>query len=461
MEPQPCHAKAAEDGTGGSVLLWETGKGSHVRVWVDPDVPLQVLNKAVWVIRCAESTLPVAHIRWNAVPDRGCLSLLYNTLEAHGIPIHPDHAAALRGWDDHRGQTEEGGGRTPLALSVRQETTTSVRPELALTVTGQNEGHHQPGVWRVESLEELTRFADGEPLFTHLWVVATRCRFPLERLRAGHAALGMDLCERVSRLSPEPLVRAYHWDGVTVPLLMWYRDQEPRVVSLIREYLHIMYPHIPAVRVWHFCLLPEGAALNLIARRFRDAHIWPSWYEMWRLVLPSTSHCHPEVSLERLEATAGRTTYDPDRRHMFTTHDGLSVMWFGLDVFFYVQGPPSADAADVTLPQTHRDLPTWVPELLAEECGPTVVDVRANLDDYFTHFANIPVSEAVQALRRINWPALPLQWQPTRMRGLPWRVSRRESAAAQERLLGNVIPNAEVRADAQSLLARITGLSTA
>lgn len=457
MELQPCHAVPHEGQKGGSELHWDGENGTKLHIWMDPVIPLVVLQRAVQVIHCAEYAVPVAHIHWNAVPGRGDLAVLYDTLEAHGIPVHPDRVAAMRGWDDMQ---------APPSRAVIPSPPTSIimeppPPVAAASSDGSTQPPH-PGIWKVESLEELMRFSDQDHLFTHLWVVVRRCHFPLDRLTTHshtHAALGMDLCERLSRLSPEPLIRAYHWHGVTVPLLLWYREQEARVVSLIQEYLHIMYPHIPAVRVWHFCLLPEGAAVNLIACRFREAHIWPSWHDLWRLVLPPAER--PSVPLERLEVDAGRLTRDPERRHMFTEYDdGVCVMWFGLEAFFYVQGPPSLDATDVTLPRTHRELPSWVPDLLAEESGQADEKIRKNLDAYLQLFADTSVTDAIRLLRRVNWPGLPLHWQPARLRGLPWRVTRHECRQAQERLVRNVVSNSEDRPATQALLARLTGLSS-
>ena len=64
----------------------------------------------------------------------------------------------------------------------------------------------------------------------------------------------MDLRERLGRLSPEPLVRAYCLNDTTAPLLLWYRPYRNRVVSIIQEYLHIVYAHVPEVRTVCVCV---------------------------------------------------------------------------------------------------------------------------------------------------------------------------------------------------------------
>jgi hypothetical protein len=128
-------------------------------------------------------------------------------------------------------------------------------------------------VTEIGTLAELINVPETEPKFTHLWVVCTVCRFPLvqlcrTRVRSRalrsedcHAALGIDLLERIGSISPRPMVRAYRWNGATVPLLRWYRNwpgagraaspraRFARVISIIQEYLHIVYSYIPEVRV--------------------------------------------------------------------------------------------------------------------------------------------------------------------------------------------------------------------
>ena len=67
---------------------------------------------------------------------------------------------------------------------------------------------------------ELIDEAEENPTFNHMWVIGSALRFPLPVLCQCHAALSMDLRERLMRLSPEPMVRAYAINGVVAPLLV-------------------------------------------------------------------------------------------------------------------------------------------------------------------------------------------------------------------------------------------------
>lgn len=98
---------------------------------------------------------------------------------------------------------------------------------------------------------DMVNSSEQDPMFHHLWVVGSVCRFPMPLLKQCHAAMGMDIRERLARNSPEAIVRAYSYQGVVVPLLLcpmffvffggkkhcpWYRACQNRVVAMIQEY---------------------------------------------------------------------------------------------------------------------------------------------------------------------------------------------------------------------------------
>lgn len=67
---------------------------------------------------------------------------------------------------------------------------------------------------------DMVNSSEQDPMFHHLWVVGSVCRFPMPLLKQCHAAMGMDIRERLARNSPEAIVRAYSYQGVVVPLLL-------------------------------------------------------------------------------------------------------------------------------------------------------------------------------------------------------------------------------------------------
>lgn len=118
---------------------------------------------------------------------------------------------------------------------------------------------------------------------------------------------------------------------------------------------------------------------------------------------------------------------------------------------------------NVELPRNHRQLPQWVIPLLEEQLD-SASDrdcMVKHIDAYLKMFVDTNVSNGVKFLRRINWACLPLHWQPLFLRTLPVRVSTRESALAQARLIKNVQgpnDNPVVIDEALALLSRITGI---
>lgn len=240
-----------------------------------------------------------------------------------------------------------------------------------------------------------------------------------------------------------------------------------------------------ATRKSHIVLPCELATpLNIVARRFREADILPSWHGLQKYATPTAR----DVSLETLEICGSRLVRDPERRYMHTDYDdhGPAVMWFGsgrgsvvsdlssirrrpilgCEVLFYVNRVIDGTCTAVTnvdLPASHRQLPHWVLPLLEEQLQSDADrdSLVKHVDAYLRMFREASVSPAVKCLRRINWACLPLHWQPAYLRSLPIRISRHESLEAQARLMKNVqCPNdtPETVSGAVALLARITGV---
>lgn len=102
MEPQRCRivaATSAADEDDGCVVLWGNASDpddARLRVHVDAVVPRDTLRRALLSMECSNYDLPVAHVKWQRFQGRAALQVLYDTLLAHGIPVHPDRAEALR-----------------------------------------------------------------------------------------------------------------------------------------------------------------------------------------------------------------------------------------------------------------------------------------------------------------------------------------------------------------------------
>lgn len=66
---------------------------------------------------------------------------------------------------------------------------------------------------------------------------------------------------------------------------------------------------------------------NIVARRFREADIFPSWHglQQYAMVRPRI------ISMETLETCGSRLVRDPERHYMHTMYNehGPAVMWFG------------------------------------------------------------------------------------------------------------------------------------
>lgn len=471
--PRPCVVVPPEETDPGvSTLLWSMhNDDSPMRIDFSRSLisPTE-LRACVFRLENGQAPHGVAQVRWELVRRRATLQHLYDTLQTHGLPVYPVMADAFRSWHD-----------------LHDETSAAVAVVGGPRVEGEDGvvQRHQRLVPRKTVTDLVVDLIDAptQPMFNHLWVACRLCRMPLDEMRKCHAMLGMDIRERLAHLSPQPMVGAYVHQGAVVPLLLWTDGNQSRVAAMVQEYLHMVFGHIPSVRVWHFCLIPQSTPVNLVARNFRNAHILPNWHDLLAHVLPARARQRPP-SFESLEQSGNRLARDPERWHMYTTYDaeeGPAVMWFGQDVFFYVVCAP-ADQADhgaptagvltpvtnVRLPMTHADLPAWVLSVLEEYRETDGGDLGAlehQVDGYLRMFHATPVGRGVQLLRRISWAYLPLHWQPVYLRGLPVRITRRECRAAQRRLVRNIrivlseTPRDEEADDeAVELLAHITNV---
>ena len=469
----------SEDGT---AVLW--GNQRNLRIPVDPLIPREELRCALFCMECAEDPLDVAFVRWQTVSRRVALQLLYETLVAHGVATHPPQAEALRGWDElHAGGP--------------------------LVAVG--------GVQTVPALEDLTAdgLNEGGPVFSHLWAVVRLCRFPAEALRRCHAALSMDMRERLAHLSPgltgppptppvrptaEPLVRAYSVEGTTAPLLLCppgrameltarpgcrYQAYRPRVLAMLREFLHVVYAHVAEVRAppphREGAYAVSGTSVSFPAAAPSTwwptaSATWPSSRagRPWRPRARSPGRPRPlaqavvperrATPLETLERWSNRLGRDPERRCMHTCEDddesgGPAVLWLGPEAFLYVAGGGSTLTGGRP-PARWQELPGWVLGLL-EEVGGAPDALRAQVDACLQRFAEAPVAPVVRLLRRVQWALLPLQWRPVYVPNLPVHIPRRESARAHERLAEQIMREAApadvAAADIVAVLGRLTG----
>lgn len=449
------------------------------------------------------------YVRWNRVKQRAQLHLVYDVLSQHGFRGQPPKAEALSAWDDlHRcdeiplseGIVMEGGGGTDELPRTQQQQQQAEAQDTPVDHHADAEVESLPPppapgnatgplvlcgtqdlderVRRIQSLDDLMQPDDGDVFVNHLWILGKVLRVPRDALEAQHAAIGSDLFERVRGISPQPVVRGYVYNRLTVPLLLWLRSYQDRVVLMLTEYMHLCHPRVGSTRISAWQLLPTHAPVHLVARRFENMGILPSWRGLVRYALPSLAHPGPDV--ESLERHAGRLVTDRERCHMTTEcGGGLMTMWLGQEVFFYVELPESAEAAkgeghhhpppQIRLPTQPEELPPWCMDLLLDLAGQEMDPhcVRRNVSEYLDWFqeqgGNQDVSRgALTLLRFINWGALPLHWRPVFFRDVQPVVTDKQSAEAQMELLrrmGTVAKvSGEAVTEAAEVLQRITGV---
>jgi hypothetical protein len=197
------------------VVVWANGEPPIV-VAIDTLVPREEVEWSLHQLDVAEFDVPVAHVQWHRVSKRAWVQILYDTLDAHGIPVHPSRAEALTGWDDLH--------CTALSVPAHDPLPREEHHNLAL----------MNAVTSVQSLDHLITRDPKEQMLSHPHVVVHILGFPRALYEECHGAMGMDMRERLAKVSPEAIVRAYEYDGVTVPLLLWYRAMQSRVVAMVQ-----------------------------------------------------------------------------------------------------------------------------------------------------------------------------------------------------------------------------------
>lgn len=460
----------------GGTVRWSDADGEHVA-----DVDLvgdKVLTAAVLrtLLRAAATGL---HVRWSQARDRVTLMALYDALAVAGITVHPPREDALAAYKQIVDVDELEPVSSERPPAKRRDTGASVeqqqRPPIPasqtstlLTLEGDTVG---------EVLERVQHAEGGAPL-NHLWIIHVALGWPEEILRRVHTKLAVDMSEQ-RLLTATATVRQYRCGDDRLPLLCWDAAVPPvadhPAVLLVKEYLHIVHgQRIPEARVWSWMLVPQYTSINLMARRFDDAGLWPSWRGLVRYVTPPTPSLMSSMLLDilsvgMLEVHAGRLTSDPQRHRMHTAHanaytDAVPVaVWLGEDVFFVVEEEASDAGVVVRIPRCWRDLPAWVVALLEDRLRPppgvkgiSAADVRRNVDGYLAWFEQHHNDGAHRLLRAMAWHQLPLVWRPRAFigAGMP-SVTMGEAAEAQSRMLPE--QGRDVK-EALAILNRITGI---
>ena len=254
---------------------------------------------------------------------------------------------------------------------------------------------------------------------------------------------------------------SYTYDGVLAPLLVWYRIHESEVVCMLQEFLHVRYPHVPGATVWYWQLLPYYTNLNNLGRNFDLYDLLPSLQQLVRF---AAKHKGPVViDFNRIQQRGRRTAgelaieYGP----------GTFAMWLGEHVFFYRESTasddPTPELCNVTTPQNHTELPRWVLEYLCEiSPGLDAFAIERNVDAFLSQFGRA-TTPAQRMLRAVNWPTIPLVWNPTFVKNVETHVSTEQALQAQARLIKGVCPSwedAERLAETIDLLNVITGIAS-
>jgi hypothetical protein len=173
---------------------------------------------------------------------------------------------------------------------------------------------------------------------------------------------------------------------------------------------------------------------------------------MFNVVVPDKE----TPSFTCLETAANRLVYDPIRCLMQTMYsNGSAVMWFGNQVFFYVQEsrPVENQLPLVRVPANVDELPPWVSVLMKEIArveNPDSID--SNLDSYLEWFQNLQSNNrALAFVRRINWALLPLSWSPVFIQNMRVRITVSDSINAQRHLVDSMSCNEPVQIKEQAL----------
>lgn len=251
--PIPCHVlSASPEGSPFPTTVvswgWNPGDPNNVKVEIDADVvPTEDVQAALWMLprRGPQETggSPAAFVKWHRVHTKSALHGLYDALTAHGITIEPSRPDALLAWEElmrsphSHGAVAVSPGSLPNSQAVAQvaEKKQECVPLTAVFAVDE-------GLYELLHQEDATGVCDDQWI-NHVWVIGAVLRYPTKLLLQRHAAIGLDVRERLSALYPTPMVRAYRTpDGMLVPLLLWHRAYESRVVALLQEYLHVVHP---------------------------------------------------------------------------------------------------------------------------------------------------------------------------------------------------------------------------
>lgn len=248
------------------------------------------------------------------------------------------------------------------------------------------------GATTVTSLETLARRTTEALFINHVWVICHVLKFPLSLFEQHHINIATELCDRVVHLkgAPRAFVRSYRFQGVVVPLLVWHSMYEQQVICMVQEVLHLRFPNIPQARVWHWQLLPSPTPIHLIAQRFNETGILPSWSGLLHYAAPRASNATVHsIPFETVRSIGGHD--DPTRMHTEYSN-GIMALWIGEEVFFCVELPSETNSqlTNIRLPENHRDLPPWVLNLVCQVAQASKVDeftVIKCVDSFLDWFA--------------------------------------------------------------------------
>ena len=244
-------------------------------------------------------------------------------------------------------------------------------------------------------------------------------------------------------------------------MLLWYRAEEQTVLALLQEYVHVRFPDIPAVRIWHWSLLSDTCNMENMACNFEESGILVSLQLLLKYAAVRARRC--KLNPERMRRWAQL------KKDQFYSESGVGLITMAIgseNLFFLKVSSDSNGVATAHPPANHSELPSWVVRFLAEMSGD--VDEQAichNIDQFLERWNGCGDDrEAILLLRSINWSALPLVWKPLFMHDVHVCVTRSEARAAHRNLIAEAnsgdAKSEEVVATAFYMLHTITGVAT-